>query len=202
MSSQRMARVQDPIIPHIAALIRDNPGTISLGQGVVNYPPPPGAEKKLEGFWSDARRHLYAPVDGIPSLKERISLKLAADNGIRLNEELCLFVTAGANMAFLNALFAITESGDEIILFAPYYFNHDMAIAMLDCKTIAVEVDEDYQVNLDRLAQAMNKMYFQLFPEEVRPRTLITRDRDEIKAFARELGGKIVIKRANRAMVC
>ena len=45
-----------------------------------------------------------------------------------------------------------------------------------------------------RLAQAMNKMYFQLFPEEVRPRTLITHDRDEIKAFARELGGSVVIK--------
>jgi glutathione synthase len=43
------------------------------------------------------------------------------------------------------------------------------------------------------LAQAMNKMYFQLFPEEVRPKTLITRDRDEIKHFARELG-TIVIK--------
>ncbi len=46
----------------------------------------------------------------------------------------------------------------------------------------------------DRLAQAMNKMYFQLFPEEVRPATLITRDTKEIKEFAREQGGKIIIK--------
>ena len=38
------------------------------------------------------------------------------------------------------------------------------------------------------LAKASTKMYFQLFPEEVRPRTLITRDRDEIKAFAKEEG--------------
>ena len=44
------------------------------------------------------------------------------------------------------------------------------------------------------LALAMNKMYFQLFPEEVRPATLITRDRDEIKSFAREHGGDIVVK--------
>jgi glutathione synthase len=46
----------------------------------------------------------------------------------------------------------------------------------------------------DRLSQAMNKMYFQLFPEEVRPATLITRDTKEIKDFAREQGGKIIIK--------
>jgi glutathione synthase len=44
------------------------------------------------------------------------------------------------------------------------------------------------------LAAAANKMYFQNFPEEVRPKTLISRDRNEIKAFAREMGGKIVLK--------
>ncbi|MBS3956713.1 MAG: glutathione synthase [Clostridiales bacterium] len=44
------------------------------------------------------------------------------------------------------------------------------------------------------LAKAANKMYFQLFPEEVRPRTLITRDRDEIKGFIKEEGGRAVIK--------
>lgn len=44
------------------------------------------------------------------------------------------------------------------------------------------------------LALAANKMYFQLFPEEVRPATLITRDRDEIKNFAKEHGGDVVIK--------
>lgn len=45
----------------------------------------------------------------------------------------------------------------------------------------------------DGLSQAMNKMYFQLFPEEVRPRTLITRDRSEIKSFAKDQG-TIVLK--------
>lgn len=44
------------------------------------------------------------------------------------------------------------------------------------------------------LAKAANKMYFQLFPEEVRPRTLITRDRDEIKHFIKEEGGRAVLK--------
>ena len=44
------------------------------------------------------------------------------------------------------------------------------------------------------LSKATNKMYFQTFPEEVRPRTLITRDRDQIKNFAKEEGGTIVLK--------
>ncbi len=44
------------------------------------------------------------------------------------------------------------------------------------------------------LGKAMNKMYFQTFPEEVRPKTLITRDREEIKTFAKEQDGTIVLK--------
>ncbi len=44
------------------------------------------------------------------------------------------------------------------------------------------------------LSKAMNKMYFQLFPEEVRPRTVITRDTSEIKAFFKEMDGNIVLK--------
>ncbi|MDH3592536.1 MAG: glutathione synthase [Planctomycetota bacterium] len=44
------------------------------------------------------------------------------------------------------------------------------------------------------LAKAASKMYFQLFPEEVRPRTIITRDNSEIKQFAKNEGGNIVLK--------
>jgi len=44
------------------------------------------------------------------------------------------------------------------------------------------------------LAKATNKMYFQAFPEEVRPATLITRDRKEVRAFAKEHGGNVVLK--------
>src|SRR5579883_1655458 len=44
------------------------------------------------------------------------------------------------------------------------------------------------------LAKARNKMYFQTFPEEVRPRTLITRNRKKIREFARELGDRMVLK--------
>jgi glutathione synthase len=46
----------------------------------------------------------------------------------------------------------------------------------------------------DGLAKALNKMYFQYFPEEVRPRTIITRETREVKKFAQEEGGNIVLK--------
>ena len=48
--SLRMRSVQDPVIPVVAELIRANPGTVSLGQGVVNFAPPPAVYEKIEIF--------------------------------------------------------------------------------------------------------------------------------------------------------
>jgi len=42
------------------------------------------------------------------------------------------------------------------------------------------------------LSKALNKLYFQLFPEELRPRTLITRDAKEIRSFVEELGDAVL----------
>ena len=44
------------------------------------------------------------------------------------------------------------------------------------------------------LADALNKLYFQRFPAEYRPRTLITRSRDEVQHFVKEEDGKVVLK--------
>jgi glutathione synthase len=44
------------------------------------------------------------------------------------------------------------------------------------------------------LADAINKMYFQHFPEQVRPRTLITRDMDDLRHFVEQEKGKAVLK--------
>jgi glutathione synthase len=44
------------------------------------------------------------------------------------------------------------------------------------------------------LSSALNKMYFQHFPPEVRPRTIITRDRKEIQKFIKDEGGKAILK--------
>ena len=44
------------------------------------------------------------------------------------------------------------------------------------------------------LSKALNKTYFQMFPEEVRPQTMITRDLGDIRHFAKEHGGHIVLK--------
>lgn len=149
--SLRMQLVQSPIIPMVGELIRENPGTISLGQGVAYYGPPEEALRSVEKFLSNPENHKYQPVQGIPGLVEIIQSKLKTENNISSRGNR-IVVTAGANMGFVNAVLAITSPGDEIILQVPYYFNHEMAIIIADCKVVCVPTDENYQLRPDAVA--------------------------------------------------
>ena len=153
--SLRMQSVQTPIIPVVGELIRANPGTISLGQGVAYYGPPAQVGPYIERFFADPQNHKYKLVQGIPELLEAIESKLAVENGIRIGGDQRIVVTAGANMGFINAVLAITDPGDEIILNLPYYFNHEMAVAMADCKAVCVPTDENYQLQPELIEKAI-----------------------------------------------
>lgn len=152
----RMAQVQTPIIPVIADLIAEHPGTISLGQGVVYYGPPAAAFERLQELNVSSGIHRYGHTGGLHALREMIAGKLLDENNINADGGDCkVIVTAGSNMAFLNALFAITNPGDEIILFTPYYFNHEMAVRMLTCVPVFVPTDDQFQPDTEKLRRAI-----------------------------------------------
>jgi aspartate/methionine/tyrosine aminotransferase len=153
--SRRLHAVQSPIIPVIADLIRAHPGTISLGQGVVHYGPPPQVFAQLTRFAAEPANHKYQAVGGIPPLLAAITAKLAAENRIRVDAENRAMVTAGGNQAFLNAVLAIGDPGDEFILPTPYYFNQEMAVTLANCRPVLVPTDAHYQLQIDRLAAAI-----------------------------------------------
>ena len=153
----RMQAVQSPIIPVVGEMIRNCPGTISLGQGVVYYGPPSEAIDQITLFLSDPVNHKYKPVHGIPPLIEAVKEKLRIENSIDVDHRSRVVITAGGNMAFMNAVLAITDPGDEIILQLPYYFNHEMAVTMASCRAVLVPTDEHYQLRPEAVRQAMTK---------------------------------------------
>ena len=151
-----MAAVQSPIIPIVAEMVHRSPGTISLGQGVVSYGPPPEALAALRESFIESTDHTYGRVEGMPALVEAIRKKLAADNGV--NETAPrreIAVTAGSNMGFLSAVLAVTRPGDEVILPSPYYFNHEMAIVIAGCRPVPVATGNRYDLRVDAIARAV-----------------------------------------------
>ncbi len=154
--SRRVQAVQSPVIPEVAALIRATPGTISLGQGVVHYGPPPESFAAIAGFGGQAAEHHYRAATGLPELQEGLRRKLEAENGICLRDDQVLMVTAGSNMGFFHALLAIADPGDEIAMMSPFYFNHEMAVVMANCRPVLVPTDGRYQLRLEAIEAALS----------------------------------------------
>jgi aspartate/methionine/tyrosine aminotransferase len=149
-----MDAVQAPIIPIVGELLRTNPGTISLGQGMVSWGPPPAAidaAREAAGLMASQR---YGPVEGGPELVAALGRKLREENGLDLDGSRIL-VTAGSNMAFQSVVQAITSTGDEIVLPSPFYFNHDMAVRIAGCVPVIVPTDAEYQIDPEALARAI-----------------------------------------------
>lgn len=151
--ARRMASVQMPVMGFVADLIRENPGTISLGQGVVHYGPPAQALDAAREAIGRPGTHRYGYVIGRHDLREAFKDKMIREN--KLDPGFEVIVTAGSNMAFFETALAITDPGDEVILVAPYYFNHEMGVRIAGCKPVVVEVEGNYLPDIDSLESAI-----------------------------------------------
>jgi len=118
----RLQAVQAPVMAQVADLIRQNAGTISLGQGVAHYGPPDSVLRHVQDYVHSPEAHGYGYGVGGEALRTAMHDKLKEENQIDGSFE--VVVTAGSNMGFFEAVLAITDPGDEISLLAPYYFNH------------------------------------------------------------------------------
>ncbi len=153
--SKRTQAIQSPVIPDVAALIKDTPGTISLGQGVVHYGPPPQVFEKVAAFGRSVPEHHYHHATGLPQLREALQEKLRAENDLIVGDDQVIAVTAGSNMGFYHALLCIADPGDEIVMLSPFYFNHEMAVVMANCRPVLAPTDKNYQPRLDAIADAL-----------------------------------------------
>ena len=155
----RMDAVQSPIIPVIGAMIRQTPGTISLGQGVVHYGPPQAAVDAIREALATATRQ--AP----PRLRRRRGTRAARRGDRERSSQPRTASTwrraAGSWSPPARTWRSCTRCcpspsiGDEVILPTPFYFNHEMAIDMAGCRVVRVPTDDRYQLRLDAIEAAI-----------------------------------------------
>ncbi len=79
----------------------------------------------------------YTPASGIPSFKKAV-IRYTEQNYGRTVAPRNIVVTSGAKQAIFNALFAILDAGDEVILLAPYWVSYPEMVKM--CRAVPVVV--------------------------------------------------------------
>ena len=153
--SARAMALQLPIIPQVAAWIREFPGTLSLGQGIAGYPPPVEAQAEIRRLASEPLLHRYQAVAGLPELVDALRQTLSRRQGPSVADHRSLMITAGANAGFLQVIHAITDPGDEVLLPVPCFFNHEMAVAMSGARPVLVRSDSRLHPDPEAIAAAI-----------------------------------------------
>jgi aminotransferase len=116
----------DPLNVRAAELRAEGHRVISLGQALPFFPPPPSALRAAEAALQARDLHLYSTDPGRPALRQLLAERLA-EFGIACRFE-DLVITAGANHAFATAVTTLVSPGDEVVLPAPYFTNHQMQV--------------------------------------------------------------------------
>mgnify|MGYP003731230771 CR=1 FL=1 len=95
-------------------------GAINLSQGFPDFDPDPELQELVARFMR-AGHNQYAPMPGVPALRERIAAKTLALYGAAYDPETEITVTTGATEALYAAITAVVHPGDEVILLEPAY---------------------------------------------------------------------------------
>jgi aspartate/methionine/tyrosine aminotransferase len=127
--SDRLSQFTESVIREMTRL-SDQYGAINLSQGMPDFDPP----SQLIEAAVDAVRHgsnQYAVTWGQENLREAISAKVKAYNGIDADPEKDVTVTCGSTEAIAAAVLALTNTGDRVVVTDPFYENYvpDAAIA-------------------------------------------------------------------------
>ncbi len=148
----------DPLNIRAAQLRASGHDVISLGQALPFYPPPASVLRAARAALERADVHAYATDPGRPSLRRALAERLRDEVRIDCGPD-DLLITAGANHAFTTALTTLVSAGDEVVLPAPYFTNHQMAIQAAGARAIEAPVAdrETYTVTWDDIAPALTE---------------------------------------------
>jgi len=98
----------------------------------------------------------YTPASGIPELRAAIANKLKADNGLEYSSNQ-IIVNCGAKHSCYSAIVATCQSGDEVIVPAPYWVSYPEMIKLADATPVIVPTDEStgFKITADQFRNAM-----------------------------------------------
>ena len=111
---------------------------ISLGQALPFFPPPDSVLAAARAALDRREVHMYSTDPGLVTLRQALASRLSS-MGIDAGAD-DLIVTAGANHAFTLALMTLVDPGDEVVLPAPFFTNHEMAVRALGAISIEAPV--------------------------------------------------------------
>jgi aspartate/methionine/tyrosine aminotransferase len=125
----------------VAIRPQDGQELIDLCQAVPDYEPAPELTAHLATLLDDPLTSKYSPDEGLPEVREALCVYYGRKYAASISPaSICL--TIGASQAFWLAMVTLCQAGDEMVVQAPYYFDHAMALEMLGIRGVYAPFDD------------------------------------------------------------
>ncbi len=134
--SRKTQMFTDSVIRRMTRISLDC-GAINLAQGFPDFDPPKELTDRLEEI-STRGPHQYPITMGAPNFRQALARKCGRFMGRTLNPDTEIVVTIGSTEAMVDTIFALTNPGDKIVMFSPYFENYRAQAIMADCEPIFV----------------------------------------------------------------
>ncbi|QSX80106.1 pyridoxal phosphate-dependent aminotransferase [Agrilutibacter solisilvae] len=115
-------------------------GAVNLGQGFPDFDVPQRLVQALDRAMREGKNQ-YAPMTGIPALRQAIAAKTERCYGHRPDADTEVTVTSGASEAIFAAVLAVVRPGDEVIVLDPCYDCYEPAIDLAGGRAVHVPLD-------------------------------------------------------------
>ena len=134
--SRKTQHFTDSVIRRMTRIAIAN-NAINLAQGFPDFDPPKAMTDRLQEI-SPIGPHQYPITMGAPNFRRALAKKCGRFMGRTLDPETEMVVTIGSTEAMVDTLFALTNPGDKIIMFSPYFENYRAQTLLVGCEPIFV----------------------------------------------------------------
>jgi len=128
---------------------------INLSQGFPDFP----ISKRLIELVNQYMKkgfNQYAPMPGVPGLRQAIAEKIYDTYNVKYNPENEITITAGATQGIFTTISALIKEDDEVIVFEPAYDSYVPAIKLNGGIPISIKLKEpDYKINWNEVKKTI-----------------------------------------------
>ncbi len=163
MASERISRRVGAIAPSATlavstkarAMRMAGERVISFGAGEPDFPTPEHIVEAAVAACRDPKNHKYTPVGGLEDLREAVAAKTHRDSGLQVDPGNVL-ITNGGKHAVYNAISAVINPGDEVLLPTPYWTTYPEPIALAGGVSVPVlaTATSGFRVSVEQLEAA------------------------------------------------
>ncbi len=159
--SERVRRIKPSptlaVTAKAAELKAQGKDVLSLGAGEPDFDTPGHIKDAAHKAINDGLTK-YTAVGGTPALKKAVCQKFARDNGLKYTPDQIL-VSCGGKQSFFNLCQALINSGDEVVIPAPYWVSYPDMVLLADGTPVfvAAGADQRFKITPEQLDEVMNE---------------------------------------------